>query len=235
MTVVGRGIPGILPQVLVKNTRDSPRTRTNVAVTDAIPDVYIHRTISNAWGARTNARGTVSSLLFFFLNGILLPRSLSLPRRKGWTERGAATKVSREALSVTKQAVLRDHWRHYHNVRATYRMTRRVTGTRGPGCWPLWPPLFLCRCVLVERRTRSLSVPNCETCRHGAARIYPRRACFLSLFLPSRNSPPRRISNAKRDIRLAEIQREAARNALQKNVTFDDTAFKKFAFKYNYA
>lgn len=109
VTVVGRGIPGILPKVLVKNTRDSPRTRTNVAVTDAIPDVYIHRTISNAWGARTNARGTVSSLLFFFLNGILLPRSLSLPRRKGWTERGAATKVSREALSVTKQAVLRDH------------------------------------------------------------------------------------------------------------------------------
>lgn len=112
-------------------------------------------------------------------------------REEEQRKRARLQRHRRATLSVTKQERVQDQWRHYHNVRATYRMTRRVP--RAQTAADLADPrCFLCGCM----PPRISGAPNCKTCRHAVARIYPRGGPALS-----RNSPLRWISDAKRDIR----------------------------------
>lgn len=70
-------------------------------------------------------------------------------RKRGGGEDGGKRDYKGIARSIVsdKTRKSRDHRRHYHNVRATYRMTREASGTqRAPVLTPLTPAVFVPVC-----------------------------------------------------------------------------------------
>lgn len=201
-------------------------------------NIYI-RTISNAWTTRTCLLAIVPLVLKRYSLFSKTKRSHRARKGERGPERGAATKARSIVSDKTRKP--RDHRRHYHNVRATYRMTREAPGTqRAPALTPLTPAVFVRRPV---RRESGLWGPKLRNMPTRCATDIPAEGPAVTEFTDVVS--PRRISDAKRDTcaggdafldrlpflspRCPRVRRGSARNVALGDVVL------KFAPKLAYA
>lgn len=124
-------------------------------------------------------------------------------KRDGGPERGAATKA--RGIVSDKPRKPRDH--RYHNVRATYRMTREAPrNTESPGTDPSDPRCF-CAGLFVESRA-PLGSPRSQTAKHADTVRYTRGGPAVTKFT---DVVPPGFRNAKRDTRAGERRRRRRR------------------------